>query len=266
MEYVEGQTHAALLDHSPRSRLTIDQAMPLFEQVLDALEYVHAEQIVHRDVKPSNVMICGSRVKLADFGIALLHDAPRITTSLQLIGSPPYMSPEQLQARDLDHRTDLYSAAVVFYRMVTGRLPFEAKEYFAQIHERMIGPPDLRALAPDLPIGVCEAVRIALRYEPGERFHSVAAFREALREGAVGFFVPTPPPSQDGVKPEVLAVAVDPQPRRKASLLIWFGATGTVAAAAALVVVQQVNQQPFPKRSPDPAVVLETHDSSAADP
>lgn len=248
MEYVEGETLAALLDRSPRQRLTYREALPLLEQVLDALEYVHNERIVHRDVKPSNVMVCGSRVKLADFGIALLNDEPRLTASLHLIGSPPYMSPEQLQTRSIDHRSDLYSAALVLYRMVSGRPPFEAKEYLAQIHERMVGPPDLRSLVPELPVGVCEAVAIALRHDPEQRFHSAGAFRDALREGVVGFLVTSPPPVEAEVKTEVLTV-VHATPSHRPAVAAGLVVAGGLAAAS-LVFQQRPGRPPFPEKAP----------------
>ena len=217
-------------------------------QVLEALEYVHREKVVHRDVKPSNVMICGSRVKLADFGIALLNDAPRLTASLHIIGSPPYMSPEQLQAESIDHRSDLYSAALVLYRMVSGRPPFEAKEYLAQIHERVIGPPDLRSLVPELPVGVCEAVAIALRHDPEQRFHSAGAFRETLQEVAVGFFVTPPRPTEGEVKTEVLTV-VDATPPRRPAVVAGFVVAGGLAAAS-FVFQQRLSRQTFPEKVP----------------
>src|SRR5207253_1992521 len=99
MEFVDGETLAALLERHPKSRMPLAEALPLFDQVLSALAYVHDLKIVHRDVKPSNVMVSAGHVKLADFGIALLSDLPRLTTSAHIIGSPPYMSPEQLEAK-----------------------------------------------------------------------------------------------------------------------------------------------------------------------
>jgi serine/threonine protein kinase len=255
MEYVEGETLAMLLQRWPRGRLTLDEALPLFDQVLVALEYVHGEKIIHRDVKPSNVMVCGSRVKLADFGIALLTETPRITTSMRLIGSPPYMSPEQLEARNIDHRSDIYSAAIVLYRMLAGRAPFEAKEYLAQIHERAVGPSDLRTLAPSLPAGVAEAIAIALRYDRDQRFRSVAAFRDALREGAVGFLVTAP--SQDDVETVVSGDAmteplgeIAPEPEtRRATTIASVVIAGTFIAASS-VILNQAHRQSFPAKAP----------------
>jgi len=249
MEFVEGETLAALLDRAPRGRLTLEEALPIFDQVLDALEYVHGEKIIHRDVKPSNVMVCGSRVKLADFGIALLSDEPRMTASLQLLGSLPYMSPEQLQAKSLDRRTDIYSAALVLYRMVAGCQAFRAQEYLAQVHERMAGPPALRMLVPELPIGVCDAVGIALRHEPAERFHAAATFAEALREGAAGFFVSAPQPIDNEAPTEVLADAVVEPPPRKPAVVAGFAIAGGLAAAA-FVIHDRLGEQSFPAAAP----------------
>ncbi len=257
MELVEGGTLEAHLVACPRGRMPFNEVLPLFEQILDALEYVHGEKIIHRDVKPSNVMICGSRVKLADFGIALLTETPRITTSLRVIGSPPYMSPEQLEAKSIDHRSDIYSAALVLYRMLAGRLPFEAKEYLARIHERMVGPPDLRTVVPELPGGFCEAVAIALRHHREHRFPSVAAFRGALREGAAGFFVSEPQPLDEIVvasdaPTEPLGNAIEPasesEPRR-ATAIVSIVIAGAFVAAISVVVAQR-NRQPFPVEVP----------------
>jgi predicted Ser/Thr protein kinase len=192
MEYIDGETLAEFVERQPGSRLTLDDALPLFTQALDALAYVHDEKIVHRDVKPSNFLIAGGHLKLADFGIALLTESPHITASHQLLGSPPYMSPEQLEGKSVDQRSDIYSAALVLYRMLAGIPPFGALDYFAHIQARVAGPAALRTLVPEVPAGVCDAIKIALRYDREERFRCAAAFRDALHEGAAGFFISAP--------------------------------------------------------------------------
>jgi serine/threonine-protein kinase len=190
MEYIEGQTLEELLE-SRRGGIPLGEAAALFGQVLDALAFAHGRDIVHRDVKPSNVMIRGAEVKLTDFGIALLAGLPRLTKSREVIGSPDYMSPEQMEGKSIDQRSDIYSAALVFYRMVAGRLPFEAREFLPQLHERL-NPPDLRAFVPNLPADVCDAVITALQYDPDRRFPSVIALRDTLLDAAVGFVGPQP--------------------------------------------------------------------------
>jgi hypothetical protein len=187
MEHLEGRTLEATISALPGGRMPLDDALPFFEQLLDALEYVHGNDIVHRDIKPSNVMVCGGRAKIIDFGIALLAGMPRLTSSLTLLGTPAYMSPEQLEAKDVDRRSDIYSSALVLYRVLTGNDPFIAREYLAQIHERLLGPPDPKSIVPDLPAGVCDALAKAMSHDPANRFRSAAEFRDALRDGAVGF-------------------------------------------------------------------------------
>jgi serine/threonine-protein kinase len=242
MEYVEGETLADRLHRSPGSRLTIDHALPLFEQLLDALAFVHSEKIVHRDVKPSNVMVSNTdRVKLSDFGLALLAGEPRLT-AFGIPGTPQYMSPEQLQGKDLDHRSDIYSSALVLYRMLSGRAAFQSTEYLAQLHERMSGPPPLRTLVADLPASVCEAVVIALQVEPGRRFESASSFREELRRAVSGFF-PSPPPSPadeitvpDAVPVEPLSPVGEHERRTVWKVVTWAAMVASAITAMGMVV------------------------------
>lgn len=257
MEYVEGKTLAQLLDSS-RGAMKHDEALPLFDQLLEALEYVHGQNIVHRDVKPSNVMVCGGRAKLADFGIALLSERPRLTASLQLIGSPPYMSPEQLQAKRVDHRSDIYSAALVLYRMLSGRAPFQAKEYLAQVHERVVGPPDLRTVMPALPAGVCAAIGIALRHDPEERFLSAAAFRAALNEGKAGFLTPSPLPAAIEVAVEDIpteAIDVAPEPDSRTAAVLVAGVITVTFAGGLFMFVEQLDRRSLPENERAPSAV-----------
>jgi eukaryotic-like serine/threonine-protein kinase len=275
LEYVDGETLAQRLEHQRDGRLTLCDALPLFEQVLDALAYVHEQKIVHRDVKPSNVMVAAGHLKLTDFGLALLTDLSRKTASAQW-GTPAYMSPEQLEGKSVDYRSDLYSAALVFYRMLTGRLPFEAEEYYAQIRERYARPVDLRMVVPDIPPGVCDAVAIALRPDRDERFPSIAAFHKALREGEAGFFVDAPPPIVEEALPraeemptERMPLSAPPAPaantRRPIAVIILILAS-TFAAALLILrktpVVPAAIAPPAQKTSsaavlPAPQVIIE---------
>jgi tRNA A-37 threonylcarbamoyl transferase component Bud32 len=243
MGYVDGETLATFVDRQPGSRLKLDDALPLFTQALNALAYVHEEKIVHRDVKPSNFLISGGHLKLADFGIALPAESPRITASLQLLGSPPYMSPEQLEGKSVDQRSDIYSAALVLYRMLAGRPPFGALDYFAHIQARVAGPVGLRTLVPEVPAGVCDAITIALRYDREERFRAAAAFRDALHEGAAGFFISPSQVIGDEVtlrmadiptEPLPIAPAPEPEPRRVAATVPIVIASVFVAAGAVI--------------------------------
>jgi len=253
MELVEGGSLETLLRARPRGRMALDEALPLFTQVLDALAYVHGEKIVHRDVKPSNVMVCSSGAKLSDFGIALLTEAPRVTTSQHVMGSLPYMSPEQLEAKNIDLRSDIYSASLVLFRMLAGRPAYEAKEYLAQIHERLAGPPDLRTLVPELPTGLCEALATAWHYDRDQRFSSVVAFREALLSGAAGFLASAAIASNDTVvdgdaPTEPLILADDAEPRGATAVVALVIAGAFVAAVT--VLVTQRKTVPFPTQAP----------------
>jgi serine/threonine-protein kinase len=275
MEYVDGETVEGYLDRQPGKRLKLDEALLVFGQALSALAYVHDEKIVHRDVKPSNFLISGGDVKLTDFGIALLTESPRLTASAQRFGTPQYMSPEQLEGKSVGNRSDIYSAALVFYRMLAGRAPFEPMDYFAQIQARLAGPVSLRALAPDVPAGVCDAVAIALRYDPEERFRAVAEFRDALHEGAVGFFVSSSLPANDEVAlkadhvpterlPVAPAPAPEPEPRR-AGVAVAFGIAVSVAAGAVILTLprRQPAQIIEPVKNP---VVLHESVTAAVNP
>jgi serine/threonine protein kinase len=262
MEYVDGETLAALLDRHPGSCLPLDEAFALFDQMLDALAYVHAERIVHRDVKPSNVMVCGGRVKLADFGIALLAEMPRMTSSRYVVGSPPYMSPEQLEGAPIDHRSDIYSAALVLYRMLAGRLPFEATEILAQVHERLAGAPRLRTFLPAIQAGVCDAVAIALKHDREQRFDSIAAFRNALHEGRAGFLTTASPPSDDAT-PTVVRDPVAPEPveiapehdTRTTTAVATIVVIGTMVAAGSLLIDRSPDL-PFPATAPPQKIIV----------
>ena len=250
MEYVEGETLAARLDRCSGGRMSLAEAMPLFEQLLEALEFVHHEKIVHRDVKPSNALIgSGDRLKLSDFGLALLAGEPRLTSTLAVPGTLPYMSPEQLQGKDVDHRSDIYSAALVLFRMLSGRAAFESKEYLAQLHERLAGPPDLATLVPSLPKSICEAVSIALQLEPARRFQSAAEFREELRQAKAGF-LPAPVSIADettvprAVEASPPAPVAETEPQISTRPAAGLVTAGILTAAVVLLVVHLQRSSP----------------------
>jgi serine/threonine-protein kinase len=187
MEFVAGEGLDDRLKTMTGRGMDLQEAVGVFSQVLDALDYAHSEGVIHRDIKPSNVMITASgRVKLTDFGIALLIGDKRLTASQSAIGTPTYMSPEQiLRPRSVDHRTDLYSAAVVFYEMLAGKPPFDDDTEYGIKKLHVEAPvPDLGALHPGLPGGVIEAVAVALSKNPDERFASAGLFLRTLQEAA----------------------------------------------------------------------------------
>src|SRR4029079_11448965 len=141
MELLAGQSLANLLDAKPREDgggLTVKRALEIMRPVLDALEYAHGLGVVHRDLKPDNIMVIPGRglfarehVKLLDFGIAKLRDngqeqGRKLTQVGMVLGTPGYMSPEQAAGQSADVRSDLYSCGVILYEMLAGRRPYEA--------------------------------------------------------------------------------------------------------------------------------------------
>jgi serine/threonine protein kinase len=180
MEYLEGRT----LDRELRETgpLPLDRARELLTQLLAGLDEAHHLRVVHRDLKPSNVFLTGGRVKILDFGIARQEGRDvNLTTTGEVLGSPKYMSPEQIQGEELDGRSDLYSLGVLAFLMLSGQEPFSGKtpSAIALAHLRE-GPPNLRALRPGLPAQWFELVSRLLEKDRSRRFASAAEARSAV--------------------------------------------------------------------------------------
>jgi serine/threonine protein kinase len=183
MEYVPGGTLEALLTQRGGEGWTLGRSLLIFRQILAGLDYAHSKGVIHRDVKPSNVIVAdGDLVKLTDFGIALLIGDKRLTASRSSIGTPTYMSPEQiLRPRSVDHRTDIYSAAIALFEMLCGEPPFDADtEYEIKKLQIESAAPDPREFNPEVPEWITQALTVALRKDPDERFPSAGAFLRAL--------------------------------------------------------------------------------------
>lgn len=197
MEHVPGPTLEALLKEEDGKGWDPDHSLTLFRQILAGLDYAHSKGVIHRDVKPSNVLVAeGDLVKLTDFGIALLIGDKRLTASQSTIGTPTYMSPEQiLRPRTVDHRSDVYSAAIVFYELLVGQPPFDAETEYEIKKLQIESPvPDVRELRPEIPSQIADALSMALKKDPDERFQSAGAFLRALRQDAVAVPISSAPP------------------------------------------------------------------------
>jgi serine/threonine-protein kinase len=193
MEYLEGMTLGALL--KSEGPLALPRASRLLSQCADALQAAHDLGIVHRDLKPDNIMIvagrAGEAVKVVDFGIAKAitpDKGQQVTRTGLVVGTPEYMSPEQLAGDSLDGRSDLYSLALVFYRMVTGALPFQAGSAQETMVKRLTEAP--RSLADgcpgrEFPAGLQAVMDRALARDSGARYRSVSELGQAV-EQAVG--------------------------------------------------------------------------------
>ncbi len=195
MEFVEGEPLTDLLERD--GSMPLARATHVFQQVADALQAAHDLGIVHRDLKPDNIMLAKGRdgadvVKVVDFGIAKAvggdEAGQKVTKTGLVVGTPEFMSPEQLSGDKLDGRSDLYSLALVFFRMLAGKLPFEANTVQETMIKRLTDEPvKLAASRPDLafPSGLQEVLDTALARNPMERYQSVAKFAADVA-GVVG--------------------------------------------------------------------------------
>ena len=180
MPFIKTGTLADVIDQQP---LPLDQITRVISQVGDALDYAHARGLVHRDVKPSNILIDErGNCLLADFGIAkILEGADNLTVTGGLVGTPKYISPEQGMGQDVDGRSDLYSLGVVLYEMATGRVPYDAETPVAVVVKHIRDPLPLpRTVNAEMPEALERVILRALHKEPSDRFATAAAMIEMI--------------------------------------------------------------------------------------
>lgn len=186
MPYVEGGSLRDRLDHE--KHLSLEESFRILRQVGDALTHAHGKGIVHRDVKPENILIEDGHARLADFGIArVVSDvgAEKLTQSGIVIGTPAYMSPEQASADPVDSRSDQYGLACVLFEMLAGEPPFTGATPRAVLARQMQEPPrSLEVVRPDVPKGVSQAILKALAKVPAGRFSTVDDFLAAVESPA----------------------------------------------------------------------------------
>lgn len=192
MGLIEGISLADLLDSRKEHRLSVSEANPILQDLLNALNYAHKHGVIHRDVKPSNVLIDkNGRSYLIDFGIALAIGENRRTRTGQTIGTPHYMSPEQIvNPKEIDHRSDVYSVGCVFYEMLTGHPPFIAAAVTggetefaikkAHVNVQPI-PPSERVGT--IPAYISDTIMFALQKKPENRLPGCQEFLRLLSEG-----------------------------------------------------------------------------------
>jgi serine/threonine-protein kinase len=175
MEWVDGKLLRQLLQQE--RKLPLEQTVSILLQMCDVLEYVHKHDVVHRDLKPENVMIDDQgRIKLIDFGIAASAGARRLTFAnfSKTMGTPDYISPEQVKGKRGDVRSDIYALGVMLYEMSTGALPFSGPNPFAVMNSRLLNSPvPPRELNPEISPQLQEIIYRALEREPKNRYASV---------------------------------------------------------------------------------------------
>jgi len=266
MEYVEGGSLKGLIDKG--ERLPLKEVARVMDELLAALAHAHEKGIVHRDIKPANIMLTRSgQVKVTDFGIARIESST-MTQAGTVLGTPAYMSPEQFRGEPVDHRTDLYSAGVVLYQLLTGDRPFEGT-FSAIMHKALnVEPPKPSEISLSVPPALDGVVARAMAKRPQARFASAAAFRAALAE-AIRSAEQDPLAAITGAdrdatviaRPAAAAPAQESTAasrgeaggkRGKKAAAIAGGALGLAAAGAAAWVLLQ--REPAPTPAPEPQV------------
>lgn len=186
MEHVPGRSCAELLRE--RGHLDVEETVEIVAQACRGLDYAHRNGVVHRDVKPGNLLVTDDGVvKLADFGIAKATEQSSITQVGSVLGTAAYLAPEQARGEEAGPRSDLYSLGVVAYQLLSGRLPYEATSLseLALKQQREL-PAPLEEINAETPPALAQAVALALELEPEGRYETAVAMERAIRDGARG--------------------------------------------------------------------------------
>ncbi|MGO8671883.1 MAG: serine/threonine protein kinase [Capsulimonadaceae bacterium] len=172
--------------HNHRTDQDFEDAVKLGVQIGDALAYAHSQHVSHRDLKPENVIVTDDgTAKVMDFGIALLRGARRITWGplSNQVGTPDYMSPEQIQGSRGDERTDVYALGMILYEFVAGRLPYEGDNPLSIMNQHVnLKPPQIKKFRKDVPPALEEIILKAIRRKPAERWTTMQDFVAALKD------------------------------------------------------------------------------------
>jgi len=186
MEFLRGETLEQVVARA--GGLEPDQAAMLCMRSLAALAHAHSMGVVHRDLKPANIMRTDAGdVKIMDFGIARVSGSEHLTNVGFMMGTPAYMAPEQVQGHEIDARADLYAIGVVFFRLLTGQLPFKGDTPFAMAQAQVNAPPvPIDTMRPGTPVWVSDVLTRALEKKPENRFQSAAEFHDALQHAVIG--------------------------------------------------------------------------------
>jgi serine/threonine-protein kinase len=182
MEWIDGRFLREIL--TKEGKLSVERATRIAAAVCEALDYIHNLGVVHRDLKPENIMIGeGDSIKLIDFGISAAEGMRRLTFSKlsNALGTPDYISPEQIKRKRVDGRSDVYSLGVILFEMLTAHTPFDGPNPFAVMNDRLVNdPPSARELNPEISAQMQEIIYRAMERNPDDRFTTAREFAGAL--------------------------------------------------------------------------------------
>jgi serine/threonine protein kinase len=250
MQFLEGKTGKDLLNE--RGYIPHQRLISIFSSVINALAYAHGQGIIHRDIKPNNIMITTSgQIKIMDFGIARVMDSPHMTQTGITLGSILYMSPEQIKNQNVDRRSDIYSLGITLFEMATGKAPFQApnlSEYEVLESHIRAQLPSPRAINPDIPEYLERVILKATEKDPEDRFQTMEELGSALAALSFDATIIRPPqsirpPNEMGDKKQLKEFSPEDSQRlvltvfnRKESRFLMIILIGSLALAGALFV------------------------------
>ena len=243
MEYIEGKDLTTMIRQS--GPMSIEEAAVVVEQICLALDAAHQEGVVHRDLKPQNVMIAADgRVVVMDFGIARSLQSSSMTQTGALLGTPDYMSPEQVKGEQVDSRTDIFALGIIFFELLTGSLPYSGDTPMATMFKRtQEKAKPVRDLNPDLPPYVGDIIRRCLEIQPHKRYQSAREVLQDLGAWRGGGTQMTMGPTMMAMRPTTTA----------GSKRLRYGVIAAAAVAAVAVIVAVVAFWPRGEATPESA-------------